>query len=542
MATIRILVLTDDDGSYTETDRFGLTELVNTLRTANEPGLTYEVTTAHRLGGPTTSPSWPQAAHADIKGFLFTEHFDPNRYDEVWFFGVGNGSSPQPAPLMAAEIAVVARFMQAGGGVFATGDHEDLGAQLCGQLPRVRNMRKWHFDYSAVTGTHTYDDYDPNSGNAPPLFGKYRHDTLVAGHDQTTYSFDDQSDDVPQTISLMRYTFRGGSVRSSYPHPLLCSPQGEIAVLPDHMHEGECVVPAAADLPQLTFNLDGQSVREYPDGFGGTPAPELIAWGSTRAGHITTVPNYPDSMDPPVVAATFGVVAAYDGHLANVGRVVTGSTFHHYFNINLTGTMETSDPTKRKGFSASEEGKAAYEMIKTYYRNLARWLVPDRPARAMWRDVFVRMTDDAELRMSLHPQHIERLGWPDQIRFGMAVRNALSRRLGSCVTFEIIATVIDRLWLLCPRLALLKTLPDPPPWDRYGVVDREAMAAVAAGAIYEQVLLALGGVRADADTVLDAEPDVLFGRAGDIAVERIGSGLAAQIEATQAFAEQLRSV
>jgi hypothetical protein len=33
--------------------------------------------------------------------------------------------------------------MDAGGGVFVTGDHEDLGAALSSKIPRVSKMRRW---------------------------------------------------------------------------------------------------------------------------------------------------------------------------------------------------------------------------------------------------------------------------------------------------------------------------------------------------------------------------------------------------------------
>src|SRR5258708_34238697 len=47
--------------------------------------------------------------------------------------GVGDG-----------EIAAIAAFMAAGGGVFATGDHDSIGSEMCGHIPRVRAMRSWY--------------------------------------------------------------------------------------------------------------------------------------------------------------------------------------------------------------------------------------------------------------------------------------------------------------------------------------------------------------------------------------------------------------
>ena len=42
-----------------------------------------------------------------------------------------------------AEVEAIAAWMNAGGGVFATGDHALLGASMCHKIPRVRSMRKW---------------------------------------------------------------------------------------------------------------------------------------------------------------------------------------------------------------------------------------------------------------------------------------------------------------------------------------------------------------------------------------------------------------
>jgi hypothetical protein len=91
--------------------------------------------------------------------------------------------------------------------------------------------------------------------------GPHRHDTLAKGHD-LAYQFDDQSDDVPQTITPRMYLGGiSGLVDWRYPHPLLCGPQGVIDVLPDHMHEGECQEPE--DLSG-TFSVGGTTRPEYP--------------------------------------------------------------------------------------------------------------------------------------------------------------------------------------------------------------------------------------------------------------------------------------
>src|SRR5262249_35679441 len=135
---------------------------------------------------------------------------------------------------------------------------------------------------------------------------------------------------------------------SFLPHPLLCSPEGVVSVLPDHMHEGWCEVPDK--LATRTFKLGASAnVREYPDytppgapaSFVPQPlAPAIAPTGGVAAGTITPVLDTDNAHSPATTATkghTFGVIGAWDGHLVNKGRVVVDSTFHHFFNVNLTG-------------------------------------------------------------------------------------------------------------------------------------------------------------------------------------------------------------
>ncbi len=67
-------------------------------------------------------------------------------YDEIWLFGFEASYTGMPGRgefLAPAEIAAIHAHMQRGGGLFAAGDHGDLGRALCGGLSRVRGMRHW---------------------------------------------------------------------------------------------------------------------------------------------------------------------------------------------------------------------------------------------------------------------------------------------------------------------------------------------------------------------------------------------------------------
>ena len=72
------------------------------------------------------------------------------------------------------------------------------------------------------------------------------------------------SDAIPQTVAPRLYP-SGPSfpyfIKRAHPHPLLCGPNGIIRVLPDHPHEGECIVPSNLAAP---FTVDGSAFDVYP--------------------------------------------------------------------------------------------------------------------------------------------------------------------------------------------------------------------------------------------------------------------------------------
>jgi len=103
----------------------------------------------------------------------------------------------------------------------------------------------------------------------------------------------------------------------------------------------------------------------------------VIAWGQIK--------------DP---AATkhgqeIGVISAYDGHKVDVGRVAADSTWHHWFDINLTGIA--APPSPYAGFDATAAGLAALTQIDAYFLNCGVWLAPPAQQAAMrhfgWWDV-----------------------------------------------------------------------------------------------------------------------------------------------------------
>lgn len=321
---VNVLLLTDGGLDFGPGD-FGLSTFVTVLRNDGRSYAAFDITIAHRSGF-VGDPGVPVTA--SIPNFRFTNpaHFADGKFDQVWFFGIETTNNG----LSDAELAIVGAFMNQGGGVFATGDHGALGNALCSRITRVRSMRRWD-----------------NTSNEVGMTDTRRNDTNWRGHDAGS-QFDDQSDDVPQTIQPKLYSSPVTAFwKETYPHPLLCSPLGRIQVLPDHPHEGECILPT--DLGQ-TY-IDG--TPEYPGGI----APEVIAHSSVPAG------NDAGGSKQGAQAHSFGAISAYDGHRpeAGVGRVVCDATWHHFVNVNLVGELvdfernrnTTEDPSKLHGFLSS---------------------------------------------------------------------------------------------------------------------------------------------------------------------------------------------
>jgi len=384
---IRVLIVTDGSGGF-HPDRYNpwdLGEFVRVLQQTQWHGFTIQITKAHR-GDLTLA----QAA-ADLVNFDFSTH-DLSQYDEILLFAklrdnermwANGGLNGRSSNATDAEVAAIARFMDAGGGVFATGDHEDLGAGLCKRLPRIRNMRRWHWDTPgpngepvAPRGTLGVQAQGMNHTDAELVD---RHDTLVvnpsAGPPGLPVYWSFEHDNVAQEILPRMFEIRKFVyVTQSWPHPLLCSPEGIVRYLPDHSSEGQCDVPANLTRRVQADNYDEEEYPTLPDGTRQSPV--LVADARVIGGYAT------NGLYPPANPRTFGVIGAYDGHRVErdgrkLGRVVVDSSYHHFVNGNLIGN-NVAGTVGQRGFRAPlEPGQADhYRMIKHYYRNIIYWLIP----------------------------------------------------------------------------------------------------------------------------------------------------------------------
>ena len=351
---IRILFVIDGQRITTGhgSEEFGLGYVLDTLRSKWFAWwVRFEVTVVNR-----NAP----------ENFRFTDSgFDVDQFDQIWFFGDNPGEvtnkpwvgddiieNQEYAPLDDAELLIVARWMDAGGGVFATGDHAMLGASMCHKIPRVRSMRKW-----------------TRAQGVPPFSEPGRHETYRRTLDGNVSVW--EGDASPQRISPVPM-WPGVPTYSPLQqavHPLLCGRAGVIDQFPDHMHEGSVVEDDDVDLDN-PLNILGFDGAEFPvaelvvaaaviEGtdvaLGNRPLPQVIAHGWTT--------------NPDNVPRRFPLISVYDGEPAKVGRVVVDSTWHHWFSMNLVGLRENNPEV--------------YRAMQDYYRNVAIWLATRQQRASM---------------------------------------------------------------------------------------------------------------------------------------------------------------
>ena len=195
-----VLIVLDGSFSFTAagggSSGFTYTTLVDTLVRAG-----HRVRKANRLVDT--------SADDGLHPFTFTDA-GLREFDVVWLIGWSGRNSPTSSgndarpEIGADEIAAIARFMAAGGGVFATGDHDSIGSEMCGKIPRVRAMRCWY-------GVN--DSASPHAGRFPaelsrssplpaaPTRRSAIRAAIMTRGDATFVWFENQSDSVPQPIT-----------------------------------------------------------------------------------------------------------------------------------------------------------------------------------------------------------------------------------------------------------------------------------------------------------------------------------------------------
>ena len=349
----RVLVVTD--GLSFGTGDFGLSTFLGELAKAYPaPVITTHLAAGKKLG------------------------VDYDDFDQVWLFGYSG------ANLDADEIAELTTFMNRGGGVFATGDHEMLGFGLCGAIPRVRGMREW---------------------SAIPMVVE-RIDTVTNPGTNGTYQFSDQGDRFPQRIHPVFV----GSGSAWAPHPLLRAAR-VIDVLPDHPHESVCYGGA-----------DTRSTGDFPAGF----LPEVVAWSVSAGRYLDDVGK------PPTTPKLFGAISAYDGHPAGQGRIVCDATWHHFVNLNLLGLQ---DPPG----TFTED----FHQIAAYYRNVLDWLTPPQRRWCRWWIDLVLARYATRLFEEYVPLPPHPCPWEPRLELGRRVEAVLAANAGAGAGWDLVTAALD---------------------------------------------------------------------------------------------------
>lgn len=348
---IRILIYTDDPISVTDDELipFGVGRLKKHLK-LHEPAFA-------KLCVELKSRNEDEDNHANCRlDDSILKAKEP--YHQIWFFGIHQvnrspytlefpvGGGPR-SELEDDEVEGLKCWM-ATGGVLIAGDHANpdprssipsgdqfcpvgvnhetflgLGRAIGHKVPRAGELRKWK-------GPPTRCTEDNFNTQVLTTGTDYEEDTL-------------EKDATPQEVLPEFFDDLGNPVPRGGPHPLFTDRYGRpIKVFPDHMHEGRLVFPEKLD-KKLWLKVNGVQPRPY-----------AVAYGIDRS-ERTILP----------------IVAAYDGHRAGVGRIVADSTWHHYFNDNLTMLR------------AGEGDGPHAESIGQYYGNLALWLSPAAMLRAM---------------------------------------------------------------------------------------------------------------------------------------------------------------
>lgn len=209
----------------------------------------------------------------------------------------------------------------------------------------------------------------------------------------------------------------------------------------------------------------------------------MIATSSVPAGNVASI--QPNFAKQPTDAHTFGGIAAYDGHRASVGRVVTDATWHHFVNINLVGDPASPDASKHFGFLFSASGQAHLDDIKSYYSNLAVWLAPAHLIACMNRRIWwmtILKGRVIEAVSTTYTVKLERSPIHHIWSVGKHARDALGRLTSVCQSRRL---VLDMIYpLIRPEIAqhIDPWWPDPPPGPRPPWVGLEPLLDAAAGA------------------------------------------------------------
>ena len=407
--TVKVLIVTDGGLNF-GIRGFDLSEFLTSFNQLQATTWNnYQLTLGHR--GTITTSTNPLVVNNQISNFNFQKSVTLNDFDQVWLFGIMDSGTG----LTAAELTVVENYMNSGGGLFATGDHGSLGSSLCGNITRVKDMRYWSDNPVGSA----------NDVNEVSMTGNRRNDTnRPRSGDSTSRYFDNQSDNIPQNIAVR--TFGSGM-----PHPLLSistsiKPSGIIDIMPDHPHEGECK-------PSASFTVNGITVPTQ------IIATSFVLGGSTTGGGNGKALTAPHS---------FPSIAVWDGRLANAGRIVVDSTWHHFVNINLngagSGVFNPNDiPGQQSGLTTAD-----FNVIRQYYMNISLWMSRKKSWWCWRRFIWIELLRDSQLieaTLNNPVEKIENISLPDLNSIGSLAEEILSSRFNPSFAREFLIEAFESI-------------------------------------------------------------------------------------------------
>jgi len=421
---IKILLYTDarDDIVQEPVGKFGLGRMIELLH-AHGPAFA-ELCVKWESRYPKRSSRAENRIHVVMKREVEQTGYP---FDQIWFFGghlvnkkkfdPGIGGGGPESELDFDEVNALRAWMDMGGGVLMTGDHANerpddelpldpnppcphpdekkrfagLGRALGRCVPRAGELRDWD-------GPPTAREEDSNNTQVTPFIRC--GETFPA---QILF----QRDRVPQQLIVPTFNEKGKPALGGQPHPLFFYREGcgSIQFFPDHLHEGEVVIPDS--FPEAVWPKNAATNFQ--------PLPRVVAYGlDKRCGN------------------KIKLLAAYDGSAAGVGRVVADSTWHHYFNINLSGFTQPTGPG------------SPIDQIGQFYGNLAVWLSPTIKRFEMAEAMFRCLAHDPEVLEELGPAKKAKI--TDRRRAGAAARESLSRVSSPCEVHELLQMTIPKYY------------------------------------------------------------------------------------------------
>ena len=329
-----------------------------------------------------------------------------SHFDQLWLFGflTTNEHDHPKNELDNEELRELERWMNAGGGLFITGDHSNPDERICDGDPRKENPetflnlgRAIGYRVPRAGQLRVWEGPPTRSSAKIPLEERDNFNTLV-GPDVTTLDNDKpnlQADNHALDLDLVLTP--GG-----LPHKLFWwYVEGDklvpITKFPDHMHEGRLRIPGF---------LNGEWTAPEP-------FPEVVARARDNR--------------PFQIKRTYDLVSVYDGSKARpetskVGRIVVDSSFHHYLNINLVG-FERDVCGNPLPFSTLDQ-------IAKYHLNLAVWLTPRIIVEEVRRGLLFEAVTD--------PQVVEIKG-SEINKLGETARSSIERRIGLSNLYQLLA-------------------------------------------------------------------------------------------------------